>query len=311
MSDRTKRILRLALEEKQFYDEDDSSNDPFSDDSDDDPCFLPSDSSDATDSNDSDIVHKQNRVLLVNDNMPGSSQQNASKRPRLVDEVNKEVESEHAEDESQSDVGGEQVVEPIVVEIGNDSQIQLRDLSESVWGPPLGNDLQFNEHFEDTVKPEWRAALGGRQPIDYYQAFVDLSIIDLIVDQTNLYATQFVIENTNVTNNSRVHSWEPTTRTEILHFIGLLGYMGIALMKCEGEDRQLTRPPGTSMRSHVLDKLDCKARENRKYCRGCYKKKMDGVIDKNKVKKVITYCVQCEGNPRYCLECFNYLHKSR
>ncbi|KAJ8953389.1 hypothetical protein NQ318_023506 [Aromia moschata] len=39
-----------------------------------------------------------------------------------------------------------------------------------------------------------------------------------------------------------------------------------------------------SLRSHVFIKLDCRARENRKYCRGCYKKKQEGLLEKSKNK---------------------------
>lgn len=78
------------------------------------------------------------------------------------------------------------------------------------------------------------------------------------------------------------------------------------------EDQRDFAPPRMSttqnLKTHQFAKMDCKARENRRYCKGCYKKKIDGIIEKNKVKKVTTYCIQCEGNPRYCLECFNQHH---
>jgi hypothetical protein len=60
---------------------------------------------------------------------------------------------------------------------------------------------------------------------------------------------------------------------------------------------------------HVFAKMDGYARQGRKYCRGCYDKKIRGEIEKNKVKKVITYCKDCTGEPRYCLQCFTVAHK--
>lgn len=61
-------------------------------------------------------------------------------------------------------------------------------------------------------------------------------------------------------------------------------------------------------KKHVFDKLPGSARVGRKYCRGCYKKKLKNEIPKNKVKKVSSFCKNCPGQPRYCLECFNISH---
>lgn len=46
----------------------------------------------------------------------------------------------------------------------------------------------------------------------------------------------------------------------------------------------------------------------RRYCKGCYRKKITGLITKNRVPKVATYCMDCEGQPYYCLNCFVYIH---
>lgn len=125
--------------------------------------------------------------------------------------------------------------EPQQADIGNRVQPgifqpTLRDLSASVWGATEGNHLRFDETYEAGIKPEWQAALQGHNPVDYYLSFIDIHILDLIANQTNHYATQFLIDNENVSNKSRVQKWEPTTRKEIVHFLGLLGYMGIVRM---------------------------------------------------------------------------------
>ena len=36
-----------------------------------------------------------------------------------------------------------------------------------------------------------------------------------------------------------------------------------------------------------------------KYCKGCYEKKKKGLINKNNVPKVTTYCEDCESNPHF------------
>ncbi|XP_046398660.1 piggyBac transposable element-derived protein 3-like [Ischnura elegans] len=62
------------------------------------------------------------------------------------------------------------------------------------------------------------------------------------------------------------------------------------------------------MATHSFKKEEGGARINRKYCRGCYEKKQLGEIEKNKVKKVTTYCDDCPKKPRFCLDCFHKHH---
>lgn len=62
---------------------------------------------------------------------------------------------------------------------------------------------------------------------------------------------------------------------------------------------------------HELVKLPGGSGYNRRYCVGCYKRKKRGEIDKNKIRKVTTYCAHCPRNPRYCPQCFHETHKIR
>ncbi|CAH2011049.1 unnamed protein product [Acanthoscelides obtectus] len=53
------------------------------------------------------------------------------------------------------------------------------------------------------------------------------------------------------------------------------------LLKFEdGYSYDRTCPVKVNLRAHILLKLDCKARESSRYCKGCYKKKQDGLIEK-------------------------------
>lgn len=85
-----------------------------------------------------------------------------------------------------------------------------------------------------------------------------------------------------------------------------------ALPEPETENQDVSTPiPNKrtkTMTKHTFRKMEGSAREGRKYCRGCYEKKR-GEIEKTKVKKVTTYCSDCTGEPRYCLDCFNCAHK--
>lgn len=73
--------------------------------------------------------------------------------------------------------------------------------------------------------------------------------------------------------------------------------------------------PGTpavtrkALKNHIFFKKEGAAAIVRKYCRGCYEKKVRGEIQKNHVKKVTTYCMDCEDDPHFCLPCFNRKHQ--
>lgn len=76
-------------------------------------------------------------------------------------------------------------------------------------------------------------------------------------------------------------------------------------------DKLLDKPlvdPDVQKKTHEFDKQPGSSRVGRKYCKGCYKKKLKNEISKNKVKKVITFCKTCSDQTRYCLKCFNKDH---
>lgn len=81
------------------------------------------------------------------------------------------------------------------------------------------------------------------------------------------------------------------------------------LEKNETDDLQ-TPQNKSVLQKHVFQKLPGSAREGRKYCKGCYGKKIKNEIPKSKVRKVTTFCNDCEFQPRYCLDCFNAKHKN-
>ncbi|KAK9754662.1 Transposase IS4 [Popillia japonica] len=67
-------------------------------------------------------------------------------------------------------------------------------------------------------------------PYDFYCSLIDNKIIDNIVDQTNLYATQCLTSEADIPKISRWHKWQPTDNTDIRRFIGLIGYIGLVKM---------------------------------------------------------------------------------
>lgn len=63
-----------------------------------------------------------------------------------------------------------------------------------------------------------------------------------------------------------------------------------------------------SMKLHKLGKYEGNSWKTRKYCRGCYKKKQKGLLHKNRVRKVTSYCMDCAKKPHFCLDCFYHEH---
>ena len=62
--------------------------------------------------------------------------------------------------------------------------------------------------------------------IDVFQLFVTNDVVDLIVDETNRFATQ-VLQSQIVTRRSRLKAWSPTNRDEMKRFFGIVIYMGV------------------------------------------------------------------------------------
>ncbi|XP_056419226.1 piggyBac transposable element-derived protein 4-like [Hyla sarda] len=93
--------------------------------------------------------------------------------------------------------------------------------SEPVWTP-------VPESYEAQI-PGFVANSGiqfntdGLTEIDYFKYFFSDELVNLIVEQTNLYAQQFLAQN----NTSSFSNWTPVTSNEMLKFWGLVLHMGI------------------------------------------------------------------------------------
>ena len=69
--------------------------------------------------------------------------------------------------------------------------------------------------------------LAMAEPIEYFSLFLTNDILTVMVDETNLYATQHLGTLDDVGPRSRLHRWTPTDISEIKRFIGLIGWMGL------------------------------------------------------------------------------------
>lgn len=116
---------------------------------------------------------------------------------------------------------------PIIQTSNTDSEgdnIPQNDLNPitNSWGPIVNDKRPTIKTFTCSpgVKPEVAGLLALSEPGDFYEAIVDHRITTMIVDQTNLYATQILGSETDVTPGSRLHEWYPTTVVEIKQFLG-------------------------------------------------------------------------------------------
>ncbi|CAF4947421.1 unnamed protein product [Pieris macdunnoughi] len=78
----------------------------------------------------------------------------------------------------------------------------------------------------------------------------------------------------------------------------------------DSQERNLNQRP--KRLKHELKRKEGKVRDTRRFCVKCYKDSVEEfgrIIAKNKCKKVSTYCMQCDGEPHYCLMCFNKIHR--
>ncbi|KAI6651781.1 hypothetical protein LOD99_5028 [Oopsacas minuta] len=59
-----------------------------------------------------------------------------------------------------------------------------------------------------------------------FDLFLTDQFCDMMVQETNRYAEQFLLNSRKLRSNSRFNNWKQTDRTEIRMFIGLLIHMG-------------------------------------------------------------------------------------
>lgn len=78
--------------------------------------------------------------------------------------------------------------------------------AKSIWSKPKRKQLYFLFTETSGINPTYAAALTRCTHFETYTAFVSNSVIDKIVLQTNLYATQILDNSQDVTNTSTLHA---------------------------------------------------------------------------------------------------------
>lgn len=102
-----------------------------------------------------------------------------------------------------------------------DSDSEWKDGKEFV-----PKNVPFTEH--TGVNPDIDTA--NFNALDFVQLFITNELLNLLVQQTNLYAEHFFEDNPDYLRakpKSRVHRWKPVTLEEIKVFLGIVFLMGL------------------------------------------------------------------------------------
>ena len=121
-------------------------------------------------------------------------------------------------------------------EIDNDSEINSNDDDND--DDDSGGDGDDNGNVDkeqngiDIQEVNWSSGccndITNKTPLEFFELLVTDDIVDLIVDQTNLYATQF-FEKESPPPRSRVNEWKkkPFTSIELMKFFAMVIVMGV------------------------------------------------------------------------------------
>lgn len=99
-----------------------------------------------------------------------------------------------------------------------------------VWTDPDNRNQVFTHSLQPSFDPQLVAELKDATPFGIFNLFVDTEIIDMMVHETNRYATQTIINrivDESLGPSSRLSEWVDTNRIEMMKFLGILGYMGL------------------------------------------------------------------------------------
>ena len=115
----------------------------------------------------------------------------------------------------------------------------------------IGGECEVGEAAAESDIPEYSLSVGcnyscnDATPLELLMLLTD-DILDKIVEQTNLYARQYITSH-DLSPRSRVHGWsrEPFTREELLKFISLIIVMGLVNLLTL-EDHWMTTWPYSS-----------------------------------------------------------------
>lgn len=115
--------------------------------------------------------------------------------------------------------------------MSTDEEIELQPVSQSNdtdWFQPRGSHMEFNYDIQNTVHHNIQVG-ENVEPVDFLNLFIDESVIDWMVNETNRNAEQ-VLQQKSLRSKSRLLKWSATDHIEMKRFIALLLWMGLVKM---------------------------------------------------------------------------------
>lgn len=143
-----------------------------------------------------------------------------------------ELSAAHNKDQIPSDVNEtiDQVIRDYMVDEDNENEA-VDAGSDINWHPVTGNNLKtFDFTVENVgIKPSIYENYADKLPIDFFLLFVDDEILQVMVTETNRYATQN-LTNPELEAKARIRQWKNTNPYELKQFLGVLIWMGLVQM---------------------------------------------------------------------------------
>lgn len=102
------------------------------------------------------------------------------------------------------------------------------DSSQLHWGPVTGNLNNFMYNPDNNfvgINPDIFDSMYECEPFDFFSLFVDNTVVDFLVTETNRYA-QSKLKNVS-SRFSRISKWYDTDRLEMKNLLGLILWMSL------------------------------------------------------------------------------------
>lgn len=109
---------------------------------------------------------------------------------------------------------------------GNSTQRSVESVENIEWVGYNSADIRCNAH-QFSGQPGLNVHINNHNdPYELFKLFVTDELVDMIVNQTNLYAEQFM-SNRQLTQFSRFQAWKPTDQNEIFLLLGIYILLGL------------------------------------------------------------------------------------
>lgn len=147
-----------------------------------------------------------------------------------------EIDDEHVENSDDSDSDDEEnegddlqsIVNTDFVDAEGNNVSQVLSEVNSPTNVNWFTDPPNIVNFEFTATPGLKSLPNGDKPIDYFNLLVIGKLLDLLVEETSVYATEFFLNT--AFDKDRIYEWVNIDRVKMKTFLSLLFHMGVIQM---------------------------------------------------------------------------------